>query len=206
MEGKSYKYLVTSSWLDNDVIAEKVLDLIKSEVTVIGSQVGNYSPSLSDIRSNGQVERKKIIRELWEESPAIKGERKFGRGRIIWGKDFKTILSEDKLIPDFSYDAKADLLINTTHRFTDKEEIYFVANGRQNAGWATCRFRVKDMVPQFWDTYKETIKPCRIYEQKGDYFEIPIYFDPSDSVFVIFKKANRKQNSIISVSDNCVNI
>ncbi len=205
--GKSYKYLVlpASGWITTSLL-KKVLDLIRSGATVIGSQVGKYSPGLSDIRINGQAERNQIIRKLWGEFPAASGEQKIGLGRIIWGKDFKTILSEDKLICDFSYHTNADLLINTTHRCTDREEIYFVANGRQNAGWATCRFRVKDMVPQFWDSYKGTIKPCRIYKQMGDYIEIPIYFDPSGSIFVVFTKANKKQNSIFSVSHNGVNI
>lgn len=109
-----------------------------------------------------------IIRELWGKSPAGKGERKVGYGRVIWGTGFQTILSEDKLIADFSYSTKDGFLINTTHRYTDQEEIWFVANGIQKAGWAACRFRVKDRVPQFWDAYKGTVEACTIYDQKGD--------------------------------------
>lgn len=205
--GKNYKYLVLPAhgWITTTLL-KKVLELVKSGATVVSSPMGYHSPSLSDDRLHVQLERDLIIRELWGEFPASKGERKVGNGRVIWGTGFQTILANDQLIPDFSYQSSDSLLLNSVHRYTHDEEIYFIANGSQNDGWATCRFRVKIGIPYFWDAYKGTLEPCKIYTQKGDYFEIPVYFDPSGSVFVVFYKTEKKPDNIVSVAHNGADI
>lgn len=204
--GKNYKYLVlpASGWMTTSLL-KKVFDLAKAGATIIGAPVGT-SPGLSDEMSIGQNERADIIRQLWGAAPTDKGERTIGKGRIIWGTDFQTILSKDNLIPDFSYTTNSGLLINYIHRYTDTDEIYFVANGKQNAGWAICRFRVNNRIPEFYKPYEGTIESCKEYKNKGDYMEIPVWFDQSGSVFVVFNKTNKKGNSIVSVKRNALDI
>ncbi len=205
--GKNYNYLVLPAhgWITTELL-KKILSMVNDGATIIGSPVGASSPGLSDEMRNSQNERKNIILELWGKNPDIKGERRVGNGRIIWGSDFQTILSHDKLIPDFEYSTSAGLLINSIHRYTGNEEIYFVANGKQQAGWATCRFRVMDKEPQFWDPYDGKIKPCRMHRTTGEHTEIPIYFDASGSLFVIFKKQDQRGNGIVSITQNGIDI
>jgi len=187
--GKHYKYLVLpASGLMTTPILQKVMDLAKAGASVIGSPPGQ-SPGLSDEINSGTQVRADIISQIWGDYPDKHGERQFGAGRIIWGSDFKTILAKDNLVTDFSYSTEDDLLINYTHRYTENSEIYFVANGKNNSGRATCRFRIRDMVPEFYDPYKGTHEPCSEYKSNGDYIEIPVWFDESGSLFVVFNKS-----------------
>jgi len=200
--GKNYKYLVlpASGWMTTPLL-QKVLDLAKAGATIIGAPVGT-SPGLSDEISSGQNGRADIIWQLWGDSPGDHGERSIGKGRITWGTDFKTVLTKDNLIPDFSYSTNSDLLINFIHRYTATDDIYFVANGNQNAGWATCRFRVSNLIPEFYKPYEGTIESCREFKSNGDYMEIPVWFDQSGSVFIVFNKTNKKADSVVSVPGN----
>ncbi len=190
--GKSYKYLVLpASGRMTTALLKKVLDLTKTGATIIGAPAGD-SPGLSDEIKNGGTLRADLFKQLWGDSPENQGERPIGKGRIIWGKDFANILSNDKLIPDFSYTSSAGLLINFIHRYTETDEIYFVANGTQNAGWANCRFRIGGMVPEFYQPYDGTIEPCTEYKTIGGYLEIPVWLDQAGSVFVVFHKSTGK--------------
>ena len=204
--GKNYKYLVLPvHGKVTTALLKKVMALVKDGATVVGSPVNFETPSLSDEIKYDKGERIRLIHELWGKASTAKGERKVGKGRVIWGTDFQTILSEDKLIPDFSYNTSEDLLINSTHRYTDDEEIYFVANGKQNPGWALCRFRISGKVPQLWDPYTGILKACKVYKANEDYIEIPIYFDPAGSVFVIFKE-DKDENNFTSLTKDGVDI
>jgi hypothetical protein len=190
--GKKYKYLVLpASGRMTTPLLKKVLALAQAGATIIGAPVGN-SPGLSDDIKNGVDSRSLLTRKIWGSSPENQGERPIGKGRIIWGKDFPTILSNDNLIPDFSYSSKTGLLINFIHRYTSTDEIYFIANGTQKSGWATCRFRVTGMPPEFYKPYEGIIEPCAEYRTVGNYMEIPVWFDESGSLFVVFHRSGVK--------------
>lgn len=191
-DGKYYKYLqLPQDGVMTTRLLKKVLQLIKAGATVIGT-VQNASPSLSEVIDGVEKTRTNMLNQLWGDSPKSQGKRFIGKGRLIWGTDLQTLLTQDKLIPDFDYTTKADLLINYIHRYTKTKEIYFIANGKQKAGWATCRFRVKDMIPEIYKPYTGTVESCKKYKSVGDYIEIPIWFDQSGSVFVVFHKSESK--------------
>lgn len=201
--GKSYKYLVLPShgWMTNRMLL-KTEELVVCGATVIGKP-HEKTPSLSDKKRDMGI-RQEVLKRVWGNMPDS-GIKLYGKGRIIWGVDFRALLRNDSLRPDFEYD-KSNLLLNYIHRRTDKEEIYFVANGLYKSGTAKCRFRVdSEVIPEFWypDSGKKIL--VRNYIKREGYFEIPISFDPAGSVFVIFRKNNTdkwKNNVFNKVSYN----
>jgi hypothetical protein len=199
--GKEYRYLVLPSHgLITDSLLSKIAALVKAGATIIGMPV-EKSPSLSDQMTNIGG-RSKLAGDLWGKNPDNKGKRNLGNGRVIWGLPFTEILSKDALPPDFSYDDKEGILLNYNHRQTSGSDIYFVASGSDQAGWVNCRFRVTERIPQLWKPDAGVIEPLLVFRRKGDVIEIPVYFDPMGSVFVVFKNPGQKENPVVSVTCN----
>jgi hypothetical protein len=186
--GKTYRYLVlpASGRMTTPTLV-KVLELARAGATIVGAPVGE-APGLSDDLSGAPARRIDAKRQLWGDAPGAKGSRTVGTGRVIWGSGFQAILDDDHLAPDFSYTADTGLLVNYIHRSTDTEEIYFVANGKKNSGLALCRFRARGL-PELYRPDEGTIKASSGYKTFGDIMEIPIRFDPSGSLFVVFRKS-----------------
>jgi hypothetical protein len=200
--GASYRYLVLPSdgRLTMDALF-KIKELVESGATVIGS-VPNESPSLADYpKCIGMIN--KITKTLWGEGAY--GIKKTGKGRVIWGMDFASILKNDKLTPDFDYDVNAGLKLHYTHRQTQREDIYFVANAGQESGWAVCKFKVSGRTPQFWYPDGGLIEECAVFEKNADTVSIPIRFDPCGSVFVVFRSKNLVDNQITIVTRDGLN-
>ena len=50
-----------------------------------------------------------------------------------------------------------------------------------------CTFRVKGKRPEFWHPDTGRIEPVAAYEEVDGRTRIPIWFEPSGSVFVVFR-------------------
>lgn len=101
--------------------------------------------------------------------------------------DISNTLQKLELAPDFSYTAKStDAAVNYIHRKEKDRDIYFVANRRRRRENMVCNFRVTNCYPELWDpqTGQTTLLP--FYEVKKNRIVIPLLFEPSGSVFVIF--------------------
>ncbi len=73
------------------------------------------------------------------------------------------------------------------YRAVGETDVYFVANSRSQAVDAVCTFRVKGKRPEFWHPDTGRIEPVVVYEQIDGATRMPIHFDPSGSVFVVFR-------------------
>jgi len=102
---------------------------------------------------------------------------------------------------DFSYQAKSSARsLRFIHRTLNGTEIYFVANKLPQPDQALCSFRVQGMRPELWrpDT-GETERPA-VYEATDGMVRLPISFEPSGSVFVVFREgAPPAADRIVSV-------
>jgi hypothetical protein len=79
--------------------------------------------------------------------------------------------------------------VRYTHRQTDDQEIYFVANRSGNLLSADCNFRVGKGVPELWDPLTGEQRALPQYTQQNGVTTVPIKFDKNQSFFVIFNKA-----------------
>jgi hypothetical protein len=159
----------------------KVQELLEAGATVIGPPP-KRNPSLSG-GVEADTEFAARIRALWGEVASAGGDRRIGKGRLIWGNDLETVLLELGIEPDVAGARSAVWC----HRQTDDADIYFISAGRLSPLQANLRFRAKGR-PEFWDPMTGASKPLVVYDQQGDHTVIPVELPAAGSTFILFRK------------------
>ena len=115
--------------------------------------------------------------------------RPFGKGRIIWGKPLREILSADGVQPNFEVaDGENDTFIGFIHRTVDGAEVYFVVNRNARPETASCAFRFSGRQPELWDPVSGAMRDAASFKQTGGRTVVPLEFEPHGSLFVVFRK------------------
>jgi hypothetical protein len=189
--GKSYRYLVLPGHGRVTLASlRKIAALVHDGAVVVGT-VPRESPSLAD--ASGEAEYRRLVMDL--------------AARVRTGQSFREILAADRLGPDFSYDEKAGLVVHYTHRRLGDVDYYFVASASPHAGTVECRFRVAGKVPELWRPDSGVTEACALYEESDDTVRIPLDFDPSGSMFVVFRHGSAKVHATaISLLDRSASI
>jgi len=94
-----------------------------------------------------------------------------------------------KLPPDFAVKQEGSAKFNAIHRQNDRADWYFMAHSAKAAIDAVCSFRITGKKPEFWNP--DTGKRMAVDEywvENGQTF-VPMHFDPSGSVFVVFRES-----------------
>ena len=94
------------------------------------------------------------------------------------------VLAQQGVPPDFA--ASSDL--RYIHKQLGKTDIYFVANKLTNGTETVCTFRISGKVPELWWPDTGRIERATSYEMTKDGTKVPLRFDPSGSVFVVFRE------------------
>ncbi len=171
---------------------EKIEALVEAGATIVGKPPVK-SPSLSgypecDTQVKGWVEK------LW--GSGSETDRKVGQGRVLTGKTPSEALALLDIQPDFLASRK----IRYIHRVVDEQDIYFVANPAPQPVEAVCVFRVSGKKPEAWFPDTGRMEPIAVFEEKDGCTRIPLRFDPSGSMFIVFKKDPVKDsNRVVSV-------
>jgi len=208
-DGMSYKLLVLPSENAIDLeVLRKVESLVKNGLTVIAPRPLKAT-SLTNYPENDK-EVNAIASRMWG---SIDGttttENRYGKGRVIWGKDVNTVLAEMKVKPDFEFTSTQEKTgLDYIHRTADNMEIYFVVNrfGRKGINdfeyryltslpdryeQVECKFRVTGMVPELWDPMTGQSKEILTYKEENGQTIIPLNLEPEGSQFIVFKKAGK---------------
>jgi hypothetical protein len=197
-DGMTYRLLVLpETRVMTPALLRKIRELIEAGATVVGPPPLK-SPSLSDYpECDEQVKR--LANELWGDcdGKTVK-EHTYGKGKIIWGLTPEEVLTKMGTRPDFT----AGPFIRWIHRRAGEMDIYFVASASPQSNEAVCTFRVTGKCPEFWQPETGQIEPVAAYEQADGTTNIPIRFEPSGSVFVIFRRPVKQFDPIISVTHN----
>lgn len=181
----------------------KLKNLIEAGATVIGS-----APGLNASLSGGkEADRtfKQLVTELWGKSPAASGERKTGKGRLMWGGELLAHLQNLQIKPD---------LIGTKgatwcHRKTDTMGIYFVAAGRLDPLVANLQFRAKGQ-PFLWDPTTGAKTPITVYSTTDTHTVIPMNLPAAGAAFITlegeaaapaFVKIERDGKTVLDATD-----
>lgn len=180
-------------------VIRKIRELVRNGATVIGPPP-QHSTGLYDYAKNdGEVMR--IAAELWGDlNGTTKTERKFGSGRIIWGKTPREVLLADGDVEDFSFggwsdDGQADHGqadhaddFDYIHRTTSDAEIYFVINRTDRYQTRAFTFRVAGRLPEIWDPVTGKIFAASSFRQRGGAISLPLELAPFGSFFIVFRK------------------
>ncbi len=145
------------------------------------------STNVSAMVSLGDVEPSVSARELgpvgmspWGRPGALQGDMdQYGDYALVMD-----VLRGMAIPPDFESTAP----LRYTHRHADKEDIYFVSNGREQMVEAECQFRVTDHVPELWDPVTGRVRALSDYTCKEGRTTVNLKFEPVQSYFIVFRK------------------
>lgn len=99
----------------------------------------------------------------------------------------REVLTGMDVQPDFVPDSN----LNWIHRRTEVGDIYFVANGEDKYVKANCTFRVVGRMPEIWDPVTGKTRPASAFRQENGRTTVPLRFEPSGSLFVVFTKPTK---------------
>lgn len=200
-DGMSYRILVLpESRFMTPRMLTKISELVKAGAVVVGPKP-SVSPSLSGYPDcDARVAR--IADEVWGNCDGVKvKEHAFGLGKVVWGLGMASLLSQMRILPDFSTaDKRGKERLSWIHRRVGNTDIYFVANRAYSPLTIDCTFRQAGKVPEFWypDTGRITNAP--VYQETDGRTTLPIRFDPAGSVFVVFRKPAGASRHLVSVT------
>jgi hypothetical protein len=206
-DGMSYRVLVLPNEKAIDhVLLRKLETLVKAGLTIIGPRP-ERSTTLKGFPA-GDQEINAIASRMWG---AIDGtaitENKYGKGKVIFGKDVNTVLKEMKVLPDLSFTSTQENTgLDYIHRTGNGIDIYFIANRFGKKGindvvfrydatlpdryeQVECAFRVTGMVPELWDPITGEVKQLLTWREENGQTFIPLSFEPEGSQFIVFRKA-----------------
>ena len=118
------------------------------------------------------------------------------------GADLVSAVLEKMGVPqDFSFETKSSARsLRFIHRAIGSADVYFVANKLSQPERALCSFRVQGKRPELWRPDTGEIERPAVYEAADGMVRLPISFEPSGSVFVVFREdAPPEAERIISV-------
>ena len=187
--GVSYRVLVLPRQTTmRPELLRKIRDLVQAGATVLGPPP-SQSPSLVNYpRSDEQV--RALAAEIWGgDMLAVSGGRKFGKGRVIWGRSLVEVFTENATPADIEYrGAAADANFLHTHRGSATADIYFVSNQKDRAEQANCAFRIAGRQPELWDAVTGERRLLPEWSETAGQTVVPLRFAPKQSWFVVFRQ------------------
>ncbi len=194
-DGMSYRLLVLpdTPWMTPKLL-RRIKDLVEAGATVVGPRP-EKSPSLSGY-PRCDDELKALADELWGPRDGRDAkENACGEGKVIWGRPVEEVLASLGLGPDVEFPS-APSKFPWIHRVVGDADVYFVS-GRQ--GEFEGFFRVRGKRPELWHPESGRIEPAPMWREEGGRTVVSLRFDPSGSVFVIFRKPAGDADPVVSV-------
>ena len=112
------------------------------------------------------------------------------------------LLKRQGVPPDFDCDTRpAAQSLRYIHKTIGDIDLYFVANKNPEPQQAICFFRVTGRQPEFWWPDSGRIEQPAVYGDAGGVTRIPMQFDASGSVFVLFRQsAPAKADRVVAIT------
>ena len=184
--GMSYKALILPS---DDKMTPEVLRKVK-ELAEVGAIILGPKPVTSPSLSNYPQCDKEILQlagKLWD------------NGKIISGQTPNQVFSKIELKPDFEF-ADDSGSLEYIHRVSGAANIYFVSNQKNAYEDTDCTFRVSGKVPEIWHPDTGKIEKAAVYTEADGRVRIPMRFDPTGSVFVVFRDKATSSDHPVAIS------
>lgn len=185
--GTSYRVLLLPDTRTMSLaLLTRIRDLVRAGAVVVGPRP-ERAPGLRDYPQQDQQVRA-MAAEVWGACDGVAAkENRYGAGRVIWGRTFPEIFAALDVPPDFQLaEAPADARISYIHRRVGDSDVYFVANARPRVETIRARFRVQDKSPVLFRPDTGETEAVAHFQRHADSVEVPLSFDPTGSVFVIF--------------------
>lgn len=169
-------------------LLHKIKQLRAAGATIVGTPP-RRSPSLADFPA-GDAEVAELARELWSTAlgatPQIITDPLDQDPASLYAPyDFTAkLLAGRGIIPDFESNAS----LRYIHRRVGTTEIYFLANRTAEPVDAECTFRVKDLLPEWWDPLTGEMRVLEASRKPEVSISTTIHLAPHGSGFVVFRE------------------
>jgi hypothetical protein len=169
-------------------VAQKILNLVKEGATVFVNEKPTSIPGKHTVQETEKWQQ--IIDEIWS-----------GKGTKQWSLGKGTVVKLPYLESDFSaFGITADVIIPKkdaytiawAHRKFKKEEVYFLANQKEEKRHVEVSFRVIDKTPVLYNPVTDKIAKIKDWKVESGRTVVPLQFDKNESLFVIFKEDNHQ--------------
>jgi hypothetical protein len=160
---------------------EKIAALVRAGATVLADPPRASATLSGGADADRRFER--LVEELWGARPGSAGERRLGRGAVLWGIDVETALTRLGVERDLEGAGRAPWM----HRRTDDEEIFFVTAPPDQPLRGPLRFRASGQ-PVLMDPLDGSKRPLSVYRPDGAGTVVPLDLPPAGSTFVVFRR------------------
>ena len=190
-DGLSYALLVLPDREDMPLaVLRKLGELAQAGATVAGRKPVR-TPGLAGYPACDD-EVKALADRIWGpcDGASVK-ERRYGKGRIVWGIPLNDILRDQGLVADFRAlgVANSDQHIDFIHRAAGGDDIYFVSNSAKAGEVFDAVFRAGEgRTPEFWYPDTGRIVPCRTFARIEGGCRLKLELPAYGSVFVVFRE------------------
>lgn len=191
--GVAYRVLVLP---DHRILSlealEKVKDLLTQGACIIGHKPQQMVSLVGGASSQKRFSR--LCDEIWGAATEAKGERNYGKGRIVWGISAKEYLLSQHVPADFSIrgnDSTTDY--DYIHYTAGPTHIYFISNQTKERKSISARFRQSGLQPELWDALTGEIRDAKVFSQSGGLTTVPLTLEPYGATFVLFHRPIGKQ-------------
>jgi hypothetical protein len=194
--GVGYKVLVLPKQdTMRPAVLRRIRDLIQAGATVLGPPPVK-SPSLQN-QPQADAEVRALAAEIWGNGEFNKpGERRFGKGRIIWEKDLTEIFNSTRIPPAIEFrGAAAGANLLYTQRSSKDAEIFFISNQKDRQETVTCAFRVTGRQPELWNAVTGERRLLPEWSEQSGQTIVPLVFAPTQSWFVVFRQAGKPDSN-----------
>ena len=173
-------------------VAQKILELVKAGATVLLGDKPLRSPGLDTPEEHEKLQA--AVQELWadarENTTGKTSQGKLGKGTVVMlpyiHKDFEPL----GIAPDITFRNENNTSevrdMAFTHRTTATEEIYFIANQKEEKRKVNVSFRISGRVPELYDAVSGRTAPLKEWRTENGRTVIPLEFDENASVFIRF--------------------
>ena len=197
--GPFYEVLVLPEQPDmQPVVLKKVMELVKAGAIVIGPKP-ERSPGYYEMKKNDDIVNS-LGDELWGDCDGeTVFENKYGKGKVIWGKEVKTVLEDINIGPDFDFVGNVEnKQLDFIHRKMDGADAWFVRNTSDEPVSGDGLFRITGRKPEYWDPVTGSIVPVMVYTEAKDATRIPLTLDAYGSVFIVLvdEESEKHINSV----------
>ncbi len=190
--GRSYPFMVFSDSIMLPETAIKIRELVAAGATVVSPKPVK-SPSLKNY-PECDAELKKIAEEVWGSGVQAGFEKGF-----IFTK-LEDAMAKAEIKPDFIVEKAASPdNIKIAHRTSPEADIYFVANLAESIQNIAVSFRISGKQPELWQAEDGSIFNAPVWEEKNGRTKVELNLKGTQSVFVVFRKPESKDDHVISV-------
>ena len=187
-DGMSYRYLVLPH-VPNPAMSPaalgKIVELVEAGATVIGPRPVS-SVGLADASRSDRVV-KELADRLWGVSPSNTGERKVGKGRIVWGRGLDSLVQADGVPPDIEFrNPTPGARFDWIHRQDGLRDIYFVSNQSTEPVTVSAAFRTVSQPVTLWDAVTGQVRRLPVSHVENGRTVVPLELAPREAYFVVF--------------------